>query len=199
MREKMSWIDARHRGGDLYFPDIPGWEMFSTDTDKWGDATEVRYESEGLFVYVRSDGTWNTTDGDRGYWDPTRPSTIEGVLDRLKSEHQDQMDDLVIRLRKMASQFPNWNTHIDEKHFSAQLTTNDPYLDDFVSVSIEFLDDLLDGEADAEIFYAAGSDYQGHYGKDKRYHKVGSVADVANLMRRAEQLLRRKTRNRREP
>lgn len=197
MREKMSWVDARHRVGDLYFPEVLGWEMFGTDTDAWGDATEVRYEAEGepIFVYVRSDGTWNTTDGDRGYWDPTRPSTIEGVFDRLKSEWQEQMDDLVLQLREIASQFPHWKTQIEEDQFAAELTTNDPYLDDFVGVSLDFPEDLLDGEAEARIFYAAGSDYEGHFGEYKRTYKVESVADVANLMRRAEQLLRSKTRN----
>lgn len=185
-------------GANTYFPEFPGWHARALDTDRWGDATSVEYESSVGLLEADHSGTWKAVlDGklERGKWDPDKPATLKRVLDMLAARRQRWEAEVKEFARRLEATHKGWTCHVDADSISCELASDSPYSEATVFVTSDFLDSLMtDGDAEARIRYQEGSDYMGAFGVYDERVEIHSLSELESLLDRGEQIFRERYR-----
>ncbi len=196
-------------GEEHFWPELHDFNFEGDKFDRFGDAYKATYQyvSRGdgyidLFVdfeatdFVASSGTqageWSARsvgETRKGTWKTI--DSIGGILRDLVKWAESVHKAAEQTLKKVGG--PKWTVDLDGVSLTATFKSDDRSSDAWMTVTFEDVEDVIfrSGASAAEIHYAAGSDYGGHFGERHERRIYRSLQDIDKVLKEAETLWKR--------
>lgn len=193
-------------GEAKFWPTVPGFEGMVERADKFGDAYEVWYQKtdEGFIVEFNGLDFVNSSGKRPGKWSAdgihgkSKDGTWKSIADIPKilaevsnfaREAEKEAEEALLKLGG-----PKWELYYHYDDLVANFKNPDKYSDASMFVTFPNVMNVMAEHPgystdDAEVQYAAGSDYEGFFGKQRVERPFKSTKDIERILDEAEKQL----------
>jgi frataxin-like iron-binding protein CyaY len=195
-------------GEDHYWPDLQDFEQTDGDADRFGDFYRMEYQYVGhsgdhLTLFVKFDALQfvNSEGKKPGKWTATNFATektgtfrsIEDISKVLKDciKWAEGEREKIKKDVEKAVKRPDWEAHYDGYNLVVEYKKRaGEYSDETMTVTFDDLEEAIyqGGSSSAEIWFAAGADYEGHYGEQRVTKTYSNAKDMGDILKAAEKL-----------